>query len=185
MGKYVEYYLKKDEEKLKYIVNGILKTKFGWLPMSYYDDVYSIASVVLWRCEQKYDEGKKTKFDTWFKFCLERKIKTYITYINREKRSKKDEICIDTPIDEKGNCWKDIIADKPIPECYDNQRINEYLATLSNDAKQVLSLLVKGYKNNEISKILGYSEKRVSDLINLKWQIEKLAHVNMKKKIMN
>lgn len=172
MGKYIDYYLKHDGEKLKYTVNQILKTKFAWLPMIYYDDVYSIASVVVWHCEQKYNENKNTKFNTWFRFCLERKIKTYITYFNRDKRGLKGEdgerisdVYLDAPINEDGDCLRDMIADKPNDECYDMQRVNEYVATLSNDAKKVLRLLVKGYKNNEISKMLGYSEKKVSELI--------------------
>ena len=172
MGKYIELYMEHDARKLKHTVDGILKTKFAWLPMIYYDDVYSIGATVLWHCEKKYDKTKNINFDTWLKFCLERKIKTYVTYTNREKRSKKDktgkriaDVCIDTPINEKGDCLKDILVGETDIGYYDNDSVVEYLSTLSTDAKKVLKLLVEGSKNKEISEKLGYPERRVSDLI--------------------
>ena len=91
---------------------------------------------------------------------------------DREKRSKKDktgkriaDVCIDTPINEKGDCLKDILVGETDIGYYDNDSVAEYLSTLSTDAKKVLKLLVEGYKNKEISEKLGYPERRVSDLI--------------------
>ena len=172
MGKYIELYMEQDARKLKQIIDGILKTKFAWMPMIYYDDVYSIGEIVVWQCEEKYDETKNKDFNKWLKFCLERKIKTYITHINREKRSNKDktgkriaDISIDTPINENGDYLGDILVGETDIGYCDSDAVTEYLSTLSTDAKKVLKLLVEGYNKREIREKLGYSERRVSDLI--------------------
>lgn len=174
MGKYVSYYLKNGSYELMKLTDSILKKDFAWLPMSYYDDVYSLASMLLWECEQKYDNKKNTQFNEWFKFCLKRKIKTYITFINRDKRTQKDnqgkpiaDVSIDAPIQENGDCLGDIIADSVNEGFRDNTSVDKYISTLPNEAKRVLKMLVDGYNIAEISNALGCSRGHINDIIKL------------------
>ena len=53
MGKYIEFYMEQDARRLKQTIDSILKTKYAWMPMIYYDDVYSIGEIVVWQCEEK------------------------------------------------------------------------------------------------------------------------------------
>ena len=112
MGQYVDFYCENENKELKKIVNPILTRRFAWIPQKDYDDFYSIASMVIWDCEQKFD-GKKIKtkkFKSFVSACIHNKIKTHITYMNRDKRMIKDEdgnplhnSSLDAPIDDENN----------------------------------------------------------------------------------
>lgn len=112
MGQYVDFYCENENKELKKIVNPILMKNFSWIPQKDFDDFYSIASQVVWDCEQKFD-GKKVKtkkFKSFVSACIHNKIKTHITYMNRDKRIAKDEngnplhnSSLDAPIDDESN----------------------------------------------------------------------------------
>lgn len=112
MGQYVDFYCENENKELKKIVNPILMKNFSWIPQKDFDDFYSIASQVVWDCEQKFD-GKKIKtkkFKSFVSACIHNKIKTHITYMNRDKRIAKDEngnplhnSSLDAPIDDESN----------------------------------------------------------------------------------
>lgn len=89
MGQYVDFYCGDENKELKKIVNPILIRRFAWIPQKDYDDFYSIASEVVWDCEEKFDGTKK--FKSFVSTCIHNKVKSYITHMNRDKRMAKDE----------------------------------------------------------------------------------------------
>ena len=90
MKSWVDFYCGNNNKELKKLVNKILISNFGWVASSEYDDFYSLAAQVIWSCEQNFSNDKNTSFNTYLISCLIRKIKTRITYMNRDKRKQKD-----------------------------------------------------------------------------------------------
>ena len=124
MGQYVDFYCGNENKELKKIVNPILIKNFAWIPQKDFDDFYSIASQVVWDCEQKFDSKKvrTKKFKSFVSTCIHNKIKTHITYMNRDKRMMKDE---------DGNPLYNVSLDTPINE-EDNSTISDYLSAKCN-----------------------------------------------------
>ena len=124
MGQYVDFYCGNENKELKKIVNPILIKNFAWIPQKDFDDFYSIASQVVWDCEQKFDSKKvrTKKFKSFVSTCIHNKIKTHITYMNRDKRMMKDE---------DGNPLYNVSLDTPISE-EDNSTISDYLSAKCN-----------------------------------------------------
>lgn len=124
MGQYVDYYCKDDNKELKKIVNQIIATKFNWIPQKDYDDLYSIASMVVWDCEKRFDPTKvrTEKFQSFLSACIQNKIKTYVTAMNRNKRTAKDK---------EGNPIQNVSLDAPVRD--DKTTFGEYLSFNIND----------------------------------------------------
>lgn len=169
MGQYVDFYCENENKELKKIVNPILMKNFSWIPQKDFDDFYSIASQVVWDCEQKFD-GKKVKtkkFKSFVSACIHNKIKTHITYMNRDKRIAKDEngnplhnSSLDAPISEYDNTTvEDTICGENSIDC-DSQIILDYLNTLSPTQKQIVELKLQGLGDDEVKEILGLSDKK-------------------------
>ena len=91
MGKYVDYYCKNNNKRLKQEVDNVIIKNFGWLPQKEQHDFYSLAGQVVWNCEQNFIKDKNAKFITYLTSCLLKKFKSRITYCNRDKRKLKDE----------------------------------------------------------------------------------------------
>lgn len=184
MGQYVDFYCGNENKELKRIVNSILIKKFPWIPQKDYDDFYSIAALVVWDCENKFDKGKvKTeKFHSFVVACINNKIKTHITFMNRCKRSVKDEegnplqdYSLDTSInDEDNSTLGDIIADDFLIEkdffeeredTY-SEEMKRYLGKLSDLQKEVLRLISIGFTPNEILNELHINRTLYEDCYN-------------------
>ena len=93
MGQYVDFYCKDNNKELKKIVDPILKKRYGWLAMKDYDDFYSVAAQAVWECEKRFDSRrvKSEKFRSYVTACIHNRIKTQLSYMNRDKRIMKDE----------------------------------------------------------------------------------------------
>lgn len=171
MGQYVDFYCNDNNKELKKIVTPILLYKFGWLAQKDYDDFYSIASQVVWDCEQKFD-GKKVKtkkFKSFVSTCIHNKIKTHITYINRDKRMVKDEdgnplhnSSLDAPINNEDNSTigdyidgEFCVEDEVIGNS--NEKVECCLEALSSIQRKIIELKMEGVSVEEVKQQLNLS----------------------------
>ena len=168
----MDFYLKNDCRELKRIVISILKTRFGWIPESDYDDFISIGMQVAWDCEKKFDKTKGAEFKTYFINCLLRKIKTRVTFINRNKRCLRDEngdlitnVSLDALI-EDGDAPLMTMA---VLDSYDfetekfSDKMTMYLQKLSKTQKKILFLISEDYSSDEIKTMLKITSEEYSD----------------------
>ena len=178
MGQYVDFYCGNENKELKKIVNPILIKQFSWIPQKDYDDFYSIASMVVWDCEQKFDRKKirTKKFKSFVSTCIHNKIKTHITYLNRDKRMAKDEggnqlqnSSLDTPIsDEDISTLGDYLStdtnveNEVIEENCNDENVEEFLSSLSNRQRKIIEFKMKGYLPDEVKQILNISNGKYS-----------------------
>ena len=177
MGQYVEYYCRNNAKELIRVSNSVIRRMFADLPQMYYDDLYSIAAMTVFDCEERYTEEKCTHFEAFFISCLERKFLTEQIARSRDKRcntekdhrgrTKKDDkgipvivynISLETPLNEEGillgdiipsseNLEREIIEDKR--EEY-SEKMKRYLDKLSNLQRNILRLIAAGYEKAEI-----------------------------------
>lgn len=175
MGQYVDFYCGNENKELKKIVNPILTVKFGWISQQEYDDFYSIASMVVWDCEKKFDNKKvKTKkFKSFLSGCIHNKIKTHVTYMNRNKRIMKDEkgnpihnSSLDTPIGEDELDLKDMIAsdfrmeDEADVDLSYRECVSNYLKILSPIQRNIADMIMEGFNSSQIKEKLNLTDKQ-------------------------
>ena len=159
-NKYLNYYGSNNSEKLREISDVIIGKQFPWLRQMYYDDFYSIADEVLWKCLQNFDDSKGAQFETYLISCLIRKFKSRITYMNRKRRNcGSSEISLDAIIDdESGATIGETIADNPPVEISENTQ--QYLNSLSKTQRQVAEMIMSGFDFYSIKKELHLSDRR-------------------------
>lgn len=165
-NKYLTYYGSNNSEKLREISDVIIGKQFPWLLQMYYDDFYSIADEVLWKCLQNFDDSKGAQFETYLINCLIRKFKSRITYMNRKRRSNGGtNVSLDALIDEGDACLMNMIAsnDTAEPFAY-SEKMNLYLDRLSELQKKVLFALADNYSPEEIKKTLNITTTEFSDI---------------------
>ena len=155
-----DYYCKNNSQKLKQISDVIIGKQFPWLLQMHYDDFYSIADEVLWKCLQWFDDSKNAQFETYLINCLIRKFKSRITYMNRKRRNcGSSEISLDAIIDnESGTTIGETIADKPPVEISENTQ--QYLNSLSKTQRRVAEMIMSGFDFFSIKKELNLSDRR-------------------------
>ena len=165
-------YYADNARKLHGTVDKIL-SKFGGLSDKDKDDFYSLANVVFVDVMKRYDPEQS--FDGFLYSCLSNKIMTEITKRNREKR-KADRMCssLDAMNDNDEQCsLLDFIPSSfdtfdeavkgQVNGQYQDDKIQRYIARLSNRQISILNLLIDGYKPREIQRILDISPKEYSD----------------------
>lgn len=181
MGQYVDFYCKNENKELKKIVNPILAMRFSWIPQKDYDDLYSIASEVVWDCEEKFD-GKKVKtkkFKSFVSTCIHNKIKSYITHMNRDKRMAKDKdgnplhnSSLDAPIsDENGMTIGDTvqsdfdidIALSETTDCGCSDKVKIFLDSLSETPRKIAEMIMTGYSVKDIKENLGLTDREYQE----------------------
>lgn len=156
--------------KLKQLAYSIF-SKFGGIENYQHDDFYSIANIELWKAVEKYDVAKCDNFNNYLKSNLERKYKTYLRDMNRDKRCRKHidkdgkvvyekEVRLDATINDSEKDSSDLIGrvDTKL-ESILNGNISDdlarYLNKLNKKQKRLLIMIADGYKEKEIKKILG------------------------------
>lgn len=175
MGQYVDFYCKNDNYELKKIVNHILSTKFAWLPQKDYDDLYSIASTVVWDCEKRFDSTKvrTEKFQSFLNGYIQNKIKTYVTAMNRNKRIAKDKdgnpiqnVSLDAPIGDDETTFGEYLS-LNINDVLDNVLLSEIETEiklrLPDNQIKLYKMILEGYRKNEIQRELSISNTAVNN----------------------
>lgn len=179
MGQYVDFYCADNNKELKKIVNPILFGKFGWISQKDYDDFYSIATQVVWDCEKKFisEKVKTKKFKSFLSTCIHNKIKTHLTYMNRDKRCMKDgegnpiyDISIDAPTEDGIDLCEKIESNIRIEDdldMYENCSENtmSYLSILSPTQKKIANLIMLGYEFTDIKERLDLTDKQFENHI--------------------
>ncbi|MCD7996453.1 MAG: hypothetical protein LUH21_04385 [Clostridiales bacterium] len=182
MGQYVNLYCENENQKLKGIVDFVL-SKFGGINQCDYDDFYSLAAVVCWKCEEEYDQTRGIPFEPFFRKRLSNKIKTMITARNRDKRTAKIEVVdedsgeirkipipdvrLDAPVGEDGLTIGDVVAsnfdlDKQLNEvCCDlnDEKVERYLKSLSKIQTKIAKLVMIGCSAQEIKDKLNITSR--------------------------
>ena len=160
MENYIEFYCKNDCAELRKISNKIITKEFGWLPQMLYDDFYSIALEVLWRCDAGFSDTKGAKFETYLANCLNKKFRTRVTYMNRQRRNGGiQDVSLDAMIDEKNISLYNLIShdDVETKTSTYSEKVTKYLERLSDEQRQILLLIADGYSVDEVKKILKIS----------------------------
>lgn len=168
----LDSYYADNARKLHGTVDKIL-SKFGGLSDKDKDDFYSLANEVFVDVLKRYDPEQS--FDGFLYSCLSNKVMTEITKRNREKR-KADRMCnsLDAMNDNDEQCsLLDFIPsrfdtfDEAVKSQdggqYQDDKIQRYIARLSNRQANILNLLIDGYKPREIRQMLEISAKEYSD----------------------
>lgn len=158
-------YCKNNSQKLKQISDVIIGKQFPWLLQMHYDDFYSIADEVLWKCLQRFDDSKNAQFETYLIGCLIRKFKSRITYMNRKRRNNGGiNVSLDALIDdESGTTIGETIADKPPIEISENTQ--QYLNSLSKIQRRVAEMIMSGFDFLSIKKELRLSDRRFNTVL--------------------
>ena len=158
MKGYIEFYCKNDCAELRKISDKIIMKEFGWLPQMLYDDFYSIALEVLWKCDSGFSNDKGAKFETYLVNCLNRKFRTRITFMNRQRRnSGVQDVSLDAVTDDKDVSLYNLISRDDVESKTStySEKVTRYLERLSDGQRQILLLVADGYSPDEVKKILN------------------------------
>lgn len=167
----LDRYYADNAKKLHKVVDKIL-VKFGGLSDKDTDDFYSLANEVFVDAMKRYDYVQS--FDGFLYSCLSNKIMTEITRRNCEKR-KADRMS--TSLDAVSGNDEEFSLLEIIPSDFDTfeevakaqerdlyqDKVQMYIARLSNEQVNILNLLIDGYKPNEIREILEISAREYAD----------------------
>ena len=172
---YIAYYGANNSEKLRQLSDVIIGKQFPWLPQMHYDDFYSIAGEVLWKCVQRFDYSKGASFETYLIGCLMRKFKTRITYMNRKSRNNGNAVMsLEKLINEEDDTtFGETVADKPPVEISENTQ--GYLNGLTKTQKQVAEMIMDGYDFFSIKKEMHLSDRRFNTIFQRMKSREKTA----------
>lgn len=179
----IEEYCCNDMKKLKYACNPIL-IRIGGISKKDYDDIYSLAQFLLYKCVKKYDKNndKGASFHTFFRRVLDRRMcDVYVRDRNRQCRS-------NTKVNENGEKQfvPDFSLDAPSKDCvaimerialsYNlenevvkedlNKKVKSYLHNLSTEQLEVANLFMEGYDQKDIMEILHITQPELNDRLN-------------------
>ena len=165
VGTYSDYYCSNGNQRLKPIVDNIIRKQFSWLPQSEYDECYSIAGQTVWYCETRYDKKRNNSFEKYLINSLNRKLKTRITHLNRKKRKGSlDNISLDAYIDEEENMTvSDMVADKQDEDV--SSLTQRYLDSITKLQRKIAEMIMAGYDSETIKKELGLSDNKFKMII--------------------
>lgn len=168
----LDSYYADNARKLHKTVDKIL-SKFGGLSDKDKDDFYSLTNEVFANVLKRYDP--RQSFDGFLYSCLSNKIKTEMTRRNCEKRrADRMAVSLDAVNEDSEQCnLLDFLAsdfdtfDEAVKDQgngqYQDDKIQMYIARLSNQQVNILNLLVDGYKPNEIQEFLKISPRQYMD----------------------
>lgn len=178
-----EDYCCNNMSKLKMICYPII-IKIGGITGKDYDDIYSLAQFLLYKCIKKYDKNNTTgaSFYTFFSNVLNRRL--YATYIRDKNRKCRSN----TKIKDNGEVTfiPDVSLDAPTPDCLAtlerisfsksledeiihediSDKMREYLNNLPKDQRKVAELIMDGYTKDEIKEILHMEQNEFTDCMN-------------------
>ena len=134
------------------------------------EDLYGTAAEGLMKAIKNYKEGKGCKFNTFAFICMK---KHFISVLEKSKRIKRGSmvatVSLDAPLEKSEDLFlEDLIADDALEE---NESIINYDKAmeliqihLTKKEYRILELIIDGYNDKEISKIMNISYKEISDV---------------------
>lgn len=181
--KILHEYCDNEMAEIKKMCNLIIMNA-GGISGKEYDDIYSLAQFLLFKCVKKYDANNKkgASFKTFYRGILNRRL--YATYL----RDKNCQCRSNTRIDKDGNrvFLPDVSLDAPTKDCVDTlerisisptleddffkpdlkEIIKEYLNNLSDEQLEVANLFMEGYHANDIKDILHITQTEFNNRMN-------------------
>lgn len=166
-------YCENDMNLLKRISKSIFLSLNESLSQLDYDDFYSIGNLVLWQVYNVYNPTMGISFDVFLRNCLKRRFKTEIRDRHREKRvinqlatsldanNENNEECnILDLIESDFDTFEEVMKTN-------NQQFEDkaqlYILKLSNEQKDILNLLMNGYKPKDIQQMLNISSNEYAE----------------------
>ena len=143
-----------------------------------YADFYSLANLTLWQVYNSYNPDIGISFDLFFRACLKKK---FISELMRRHRQKRILNQFADSLDAVSGDEEECSLAEFIPSDFDTfeeavrgqesgqyrDKVQQYISRLSNRQKNILNLLMEGYKPKEIRKILDISANEYSDSIQI------------------
>ena len=169
-GIYVNYYCSNECKRIRQLTDYILQQKFGWIPKKDYDDYYSIACQVVWKCERNFNENKKIKFKTYLISCLIKRFKSRITYNNRCKRLCRDrdgkplpELSLDNIVEEGYDIAVLIDGEREQTQEGFSEGFDIYFRSLTEKQQAIATLIMQGYTPTDVQNILKISKHKYQE----------------------
>lgn len=174
----IERYCNNNMELLKTIIDPIM-VKLGRNSTSMdYDDFLSVANYELTKIVVSFDSNKNDSIDEYIKVKLPLKIKTHLTYQNRDKRKnyRKDSdgkkielkpVYMDAQVNENGekrDLYEVVSSSSNTYEAefedgFNSEKVEEYLNSLSNIQRKIVKMLAIGYEKKEIQNVLSITKR--------------------------
>lgn len=167
-------YCENDMQLLKKISRSIFMRFNEPLTRADHDDFFSIANMTLWQAYNAYDPDNGVSFDGFLRTCLQKKFKTELTSRHRYKRILNQfAVSLDAVNDNEEECsllnlipsdfdtFEEVNKRQEYGRYHD--KVQQYLAKLSNRQVNILNLLADGYKSSEVQQILKMSSTEYSD----------------------
>lgn len=165
-----EEYTADDMHKLKSITLSQIR-KFCGDANLHWDDYFSIANMTLWKVIESYDEEKCDNFYAFLVDCLRRKIKTELTRINNNATvtTSTKTVSFDAVNADGVVLAETIDSKKTIGDELDHRKLSEnawsYVNQFDGNARKVVEMIMDGFSNDEIQKLLNLSRREFDDLM--------------------
>ena len=171
----VEGYLSDNYAKAKKCIHIVLKRRVSSQNM---EDYMGIAHLALIKAARRFRPDKRMTFTSFANMNICSAIKTELTRENRDCRQfNKTAQSLEAPVKNDDNLRiMDIIVGDSEINIEETHRIQQYLNTLPEDAKKVLSLRCEGYDYIKIRDNMGYTTKQMKDVL---MKIQKPERVNI------
>ena len=153
-------------EKFEPMVKSVVAKYYGaWAD---FEDFMQIGYVGLMQAVFNFKEDSGSKFSTFAYLNISSEIKSFLTYLNRQKNKVLTEAMSIENTFEDFNENSEYYIEAPEstePDILNNYFINQCVKELSNDEKEIIDLWFENYTYKEISKNLNIKRKKVDNTI--------------------
>ena len=138
------------------------------------DDLMQEGRIGLFKAIMNYDSSKDASFNTFANLCIERQLINAVKNSNRQKHMPLNNyVSLNGSDDDSSNENIDTVLNNSVEDPLDTITKKEYIneindtldKNLSDFEKNVLDLLLKGYKYDEIAKKLDSNSKAIDNAI--------------------
>lgn len=171
----LHYYFDNEARELRKLVDNIVrKNEFAWLSQAERDELYSDANLWFFNAATTWEE-EKSKFGTFLYKCLDNKIKSSITAMNRLKRGggTTEIVSVDEVIGEDGETTRgDLIASTYSVEGdaignYANEEeksnAQRFMDSLSKTERKIVDMRLKKIPHDEIRSRLNLTKTQYAE----------------------
>ncbi len=153
-------------EKFEPMVKSVVAKYYGaWAD---FEDFMQIGYVGLMQAVFNYKDNSGSKFSTFAYLNISSEIKSFLTYLNRQKNKVLTEAMSIENTFQEFNETSEYYIEAPEstePDILTQYFINECVKELNDDEKDIINLWFKNYTYKEISKDLSIKRKKVDNTI--------------------
>lgn len=153
-------------EKFEPMVKSVVAKYYGaWAD---FEDFMQIGYVGLMQAVYNYNDDSGSKFSTFAYLNISSEIKSFLTYLNRQKNKVLTEAMSIENTFEEFNENSEYYIESPDyiePNILNAYLINECIKELNEDEKEIINYWFKNYTYKEISKDLKIKRKKVDNTI--------------------